>query len=133
MSSVFTKIINKELSCHLIAEDKYNIAFMDINPIQKGHVLVVPKQEVDYLFDLNEEKYHSLWNFVQIVAKGLKKSISCKRIGVSVVGIEVPHAHIHLIPINTISDMNFSHRFHSDNNELSQLSNDISNNIKLNS
>ena len=107
MSSVFTKIINKELSCHLIAEDKYNIAFMDINPIQKGHVLVVPKQEVDYLFDLNKEKYHSLWNFVQIVAKGLKKSISCKRIGVSVVGFGTTCSY-HLIPINTISDMNFS-------------------------
>jgi len=131
MDSVFTKIINKEFSCHLVAEDQYSIAFMDINPIQKGHVLVVPKQQVDYLFDLDSEEYHNLWMFVQTVAKGLKKSINCKRIGVSVVGFEVPHAHIHLIPINNIQDMNFSNFFRTNENELSQLSKYISKNVIL--
>ena len=108
MDSVFTKIINKEYSCHLVAEDQFNIAFMDIKPIKKGHVLVVPKKQVNYLFDLNKEEYQSLWAFVRIVAKGLKKSINCNRIGVSVVGFEVPHAHVHLIPINKIEDMYFN-------------------------
>ena len=131
MDSVFTKIINKEFSCHLVAEDQYNIAFMDINPIKKGHVLVVPKKQVDYLFDLDKEEYHNLWEFVQTVAKGLKKSINCSRIGVSVVGFEVPHTHIHLIPINSIKDMNFSNRFNIKDKELSQLSKEISKNILL--
>ena len=131
MDSVFTKIINKEFSCHLVAEDQYTIAFMDINPIQKGHVLVVPKKQVDYLFDLDKDEYHNLWGFVQTVAQGLKKSINCIRIGVSVVGFEVPHAHIHLIPINSIQDMNFSNRFNTNDIELSQLSKDISKNILL--
>tara|TARA_Y100000766_G_C18854819_1_gene580158 strand:- start:195 stop:593 length:399 start_codon:yes stop_codon:yes gene_type:complete len=131
MDSVFTKIINKEFSCHLVAEDQYTIAFMDINPIQKGHVLVVPKKQVDYLFDLDKDEYHNLWGFVQTVAQGLKKSINCSRIGVSVVGFEVPHAHIHLIPINSIQDMNFSNRFNTNDIELSQLSKDISKNILL--
>ena len=131
MDSVFTKIINKEFSCHLVAEDQYTIAFMDIKPIQKGHVLVVPKKQVDYLFDLDKDEYHNLWGFVQTVAKGLKKSINCSRIGVSVVGFEVPHAHIHLIPINSIQDMSFSNRFNTNDIELSQLSKDISKNILL--
>jgi|TARA_B100001113_G_C20793311_1_gene484944 histidine triad (HIT) family protein len=131
MDSVFTKIINKEFSCHLVAEDQYTIAFMDIKPIQKGHVLVVPKKQVDYLFDLDKDEYHNLWGFVQTVAQGLKKSINCSRIGVSVVGFEVPHAHIHLIPINSIQDMNFSNRFNTNDIELSQLSKDISKNILL--
>jgi histidine triad (HIT) family protein len=131
MDSVFTKIINKEFSCHLVAEDQYTIAFMDIKPIQKGHVLVVPKKQVDYLFDLDKDEYHNLWGFVQTVAQGLKKSINCSRIGVSVVGFEVPHAHIHLIPINSIQDMSFSNRFNTNDIELSQLSKDISKNILL--
>ena len=131
MDSVFTKIINKEFSCHLVAEDQYTIAFMDIKPIQKGHVLVVPKKQVDYLFDLDKDEYHNLWGFVQTVAQGLKKSINCSRIGISVVGFEVPHAHIHLIPINSIQDMSFSNRFNTNDIELSQLSKDISKNILL--
>ena len=131
MDSVFTKIINKEFSCHLVAEDQYTIAFMDIKPIQKGHVLVVPKKQVDYLFDLDKDEYHNLWGFVQTVAQGLKKSINCSRIGVSVVGFEVPHAHIHLIPINSIQDINFSNRFNTNDIELSQLSKDICKNILL--
>lgn len=129
MDSVFTKIINKEYSCHLVAEDQFNIAFMDIKPIKKGHVLVVPKKQVNYLFDLNKEEYQSLWAFVRIVAKGLKKSVNCNRIGVSVIGFEVPHAHVHLVPINSIEDMNFSKSFNSNETELSKLSRDISKRI----
>lgn len=129
MDSVFTKIINKEYSCHLVAEDQFNIAFMDIKPIKKGHVLVVPKKQVNYLFDLNKEEYQSLWAFVRIVAKGLKKSVNCNRIGVSVMGFEVPHAHVHLVPINSIEDMNFSKSFNSNETELSKLSRDISKRI----
>ena len=129
MDSVFTKIINKEYSCHLVAEDQFNIAFMDIRPIKKGHVLVVPKKQVNYLFDLNKEEYQSLWAFVRIVAKGLKKSVNCNRIGVSVIGFEVPHAHVHLVPINSIEDMNFSKSFNSNETELSILSRDISKKI----
>ena len=129
MDSVFTKIINKEYSCHLVAEDQFNIAFMDIRPIKKGHVLVVPKKQVNYLFDLNKEEYQSLWAFVRIVAKGLKKSVNCNRIGVSVIGFEVPHAHVHLVPINNIEDMNFSKNFNSNETELSKLSRDISKKI----
>ena len=129
MDSVFTKIINKEYSCHLVAEDQFNIAFMDIRPIKKGHVLVVPKKQVNYLFDLNNEEYQSLWSFVRIVAKALKKSINCNRIGVSVIGFEVPHAHVHLVPINSIEDMNFSKSFYSNEIELSKLSRDISKKI----
>ena len=129
MDSVFTKIINKEYSCHLVAEDQFNIAFMDIKPIKKGHVLVVPKKQVNYLFDLNKDEYQSLWAFVRIVAKGLKKSVNCNRIGVSVMGFEVPHAHVHLVPINSIEDMNFSKSFNSNETELSKLSRDISKRI----
>ena len=129
MDSVFTKIINKEYSCHLVAEDQFNIAFMDIRPIKKGHVLVVPKKQVNYLFDLNKEEYQSLWAFVRIVAKGLKKSVNCNRIGVSVIGFEVPHAHVHLVPINSIEDMSFSKSFNSNETELSKLSRDISKKI----
>ena len=124
-----SKIINKEYSCHLVAEDQFNIAFMDIKPIKKGHVLVVPKKQVNYLFDLNKEEYQSLWAFVRIVAKGLKKSVNCNRIGVSVIGFEVPHAHVHLVPINSIEDMNFSKSFNSNETELSKLSRDISKRI----
>ena len=129
MDSVFTKIINKEYSCHLVDEDQFNIAFMDIRPIKKGHVLVVPKKQVNYLFDLNKEEYQSLWAFVRIVAKGLKKSVNCNRIGVSVIGFEVPHAHVHLVPINSIEDMSFSKSFNSNETELSKLSRDISKKI----
>ena len=131
MDSVFKKIINKEFNCHLVAENQYAIAFMDINPIAKGHLLVVPKKQVDYLFDLDQNDYHNLWEFVQIVAKGLKKSINCSRIGISVVGFEVPHAHVHLIPINNVKDMNFSNSFKTNEKELSQLSKNISNNILI--
>lgn len=107
MASIFTKIINGEIPCYKVAEDSYNLAFLDIAPLKKGHVLVVPKQEVDHLFDLPLDSYTSLQQFARKVAKAMKRVLPCERIGVAVIGLEVPHAHIHLIPINTMSDMDF--------------------------
>ena len=108
MASIFTKIINREIPGHIVAENDHAIAFLDISPLTKGHTLVVPKQEVDYYFDLNDELYTHLNLFAKQVAAGLKKVIACKRIATAVIGLEVPHAHIHLIPINSMSDANFS-------------------------
>src|SRR5687767_6533022 len=106
--SIFTKIINGEIPCHKIAEDKDHLAFLDIMPLKTGHVLVIPKQEVDYIFDMRPEAYANLWLFAQKVAKAIKSAIDCTKIGVAIVGLEVPHAHIHLIPINSVTDMDFS-------------------------
>lgn len=108
MSSIFTKIINGEIPCYKVAEDEKHFAFLDIFPLKKGHVLVVPKQEVDYIFDLSDETTSSLFLFSKKVAKAIKEAVPCDRIGVSVIGLEVPHAHIHLIPIHSVNDMNFS-------------------------
>lgn len=107
MSSVFTKIINGEIPAYKIAEDEHFIAFLDVMPLVKGHTLVVPKKEVDLIFDLDSEDYKNLWSFAQNVAKKVKNAIPCVRVGVAVVGLEVPHAHIHLVPLNTVEDMNF--------------------------
>ena len=107
MSSVFTKIINRALPAYIVAEDNEHIAFLDINPIAYGHLLVVPKLEVDYIFDIEDPQYLKLFSFAKKVSLAMKKAIPCQRISISVIGIEVPHAHIHLIPINSISDINF--------------------------
>lgn len=107
MPTLFTKIIEGEIPCFKIAENDKFLAFLDINPNSDGHTLVVPKIEVDYIFDLEDELLSEMILFAKSVAVKLKKSINCKRIGVSVIGLEVPHAHIHLIPINSIKDMNF--------------------------
>ena len=106
--SIFTKIINREIPGHIVAENDQAIAFLDIRPLVEGHTLVVPKQEVDYYFDLDENLYSALNHFARQVAMGLKKAVPCKRIATAVIGLEVPHAHIHLIPINTMDDANFS-------------------------
>lgn len=106
--SIFSRIINRELHSHIVCEDKENIAFLDINPLRKGHTLIVPKLEVDNIFILNENLYNSLFSFAKKVANNMKKKITCNRIGMSVVGLDVPHAHIHLIPINSFEDMNFN-------------------------
>lgn len=108
MSSIFTRIIAREIPGHIVAEDENHIAFLDINPLVLGHTLVVPKKEIDYLFDLEDHLFDSLQRFSKKVATGLKKAVPCLRIGVAVVGLEVPHCHIHLIPMNTMDDMNFS-------------------------
>lgn len=108
MSSIFTKIIKGEIPSHKIAESEYCYAFLDINPLAKGHTLVVPKEEVDYIFDVEDELYTELMLFAKRVGKALEKVVPCERIGVTVIGLEVPHAHVHLIPINGINDMNFA-------------------------
>ena len=129
MKSIFSKIIDKEIPCYLVTEDINSIAFMDINPIAIGHTLVVPKIEVDSLFDLDPNAYHALWDFSKLVASALKKTISCERIAISVIGLDVPHAHIHLVPINKISDINFSNKISVSSIELQELSQKISKNI----
>lgn len=108
MATIFSRIIAGEIPCYKVAEDEKNFAFLDINPVNKGHVLVVPKVEKDYLFNLSEEDYTSLTLFARKIAKAMEKAIECKRIGVAVIGLEVPHAHIHLIPIIEEKDMYFS-------------------------
>lgn len=108
MASIFTKIINREIPAHIVAENDTALAFLDIRPLTKGHTLVIPKQEVDYLFDLDDDTYTMLNLFAKKVALGVQKSIPCERIATAVIGLEVPHAHIHLIPINKMSDANFS-------------------------
>ena len=107
MSSIFSKIVNNEIPSFKVSEDENYLAFLDAFPLSYGHVLVIPKKETDYIFDLDSDKYLGLWNFSQKVAKAMDKVIVCKRIGVAVIGLEVPHAHIHLVPINGISDINF--------------------------
>lgn len=108
MSSVFSKIIKGEIPCHLVAESENYFAFLDIRPLTLGHTLVVPKQEVDYIFDLDNESFAGLHLFSKIVAEALKSAFPGKRIGVAVMGLEVPHAHIHLIPFISMNEMNFS-------------------------
>lgn len=107
MASIFSKIVAGDIPCYKIAENDRYLAFLDISPLKKGHTLVIPKKEVDYLFDLDKDTYAGLMDFAREVAEGLKKTVSCKRIGLCVIGLEVPHAHIHLIPINSENDMNF--------------------------
>lgn len=108
MTSIFSKIVAGDIPAHKVAETVQYLAFLDVNPLVEGHVLVIPKIEIDYLFDMDSEEYVGLMMFAQIVAKGLKKAIPCNRIGLTVMGMEVPHAHIHLIPMNSMDDMNFS-------------------------
>ncbi|MDE6266060.1 MAG: HIT family protein [Muribaculaceae bacterium] len=107
MATIFTRIINGEIPCYKVAEDEKNFAFLDINPLAEGHVLVVPKAEEDYIFNLSEDDYVSLQKFARKVAKGLKEAVPCKRVGVAVLGMEVPHAHIHLVPLQTEADLDF--------------------------
>ncbi len=107
MATIFSKIIAGEIPCYKIAEDDRFFAFLDIHPLSKGHTLVVPKQETDYLFDLNPVMLGDLMQFAQKVARALKQGVECRRVGVVVMGLEVPHAHIHLIPMNSEADMNF--------------------------
>lgn len=107
MASIFTKIVNGELPCYKIAETEDFLAFLDVNPNAKGHTLCIPKKEVDKIFDLNEDDYSNLMRFSRTVALALKQAIPCKRIGVSVIGLEVPHVHVHLIPLQSMDDARF--------------------------
>ncbi len=108
MASIFTRIVNGEIPCYKIAEDENYLAFLDINPLAKGHTLVIPKKETDYIFDIEDERLAGMMVFAKKVAKAVEKAVPCKRIGIAVLGLEVPHAHIHLIPINSLGDINFA-------------------------
>ena len=108
MSSIFSKIVNGEIPCYKIDEDDKCLAFLDINPNSYGHTLCILKREEDYIFDLKDDEYISLMNFSKKIAKAIKKSVNCKRVSMAVVGLEVPHVHVHLIPINEMKDLNFS-------------------------
>ena len=108
MSSIFTKIVLGEIPCYKVAENDNFLAFLDITPIKKGHVLVIPKMEVDYIFDLEDELLAEMILFAKTVAIKMKKILPCKKVGVTVIGLEVPHAHIHLVPMNVLNDMNFA-------------------------
>ncbi|MBO7585150.1 MAG: HIT family protein [Bacteroidales bacterium] len=110
MASIFSLIAAGQIPSYKIAEDENYYAFLDINPLAKGHTLVIPKKEVDYIFDLDEQTYAGLWAFAKKVAEGIKAAISCKRVGVAVLGMEVPHAHIHLVPLQTEGDLNFRNK-----------------------
>ena len=107
MQSIFSKIVSGDIPAFKVAEDDNHLAFLDIFPLAKGHVLVIPKKETDYIFDIASDEYLELFKFAQKVAKAMDKVIDCKRIGVAVIGLEVPHAHIHLVPLNHVSDINF--------------------------
>lgn len=107
MASIFTKIINGEIPCYKVAEDDNYFAFLDINPLKKGHTLIVPKQEIDYIFDLDDKLLSGMWIFSKKVAAAIKEAYPCNRIGVAVLGLEVPHAHIHLVPMDNMNDVNF--------------------------
>lgn len=107
MASVFTRIINGEIPCYKVAEDEKHLAFLDINPLQKGHTLVIPKLEIDYIFDLDDDVLSGLTLFAKKVARAIDKTIPCERVGMTIIGLEVPHAHIHLVPINGVFDIDF--------------------------
>lgn len=107
MTTIFTRIVNKEIPCYKVAEDENYLAFLDINPLQQGHTLVIPKKEINYIFDMNDELHAGLWNFARKIGKAIEKVVPCQRIGITVIGLEVPHAHIHLIPLKTMYDMDF--------------------------
>lgn len=129
MASIFSKIIAGEIPSHKIAEDERYFAFLDIFPVAKGHTLVVPKQEVDYIYDLDDDTLAGLHVFAKKVAKALEKAIPCQRIGVAVVGLEVPHAHVHLIPINSMADMDFANKKQMSPQELSEIAEAIRKNL----
>lgn len=110
MASIFSKIVAGEIPCYKVAEDDNYFAFLDINPVAPGHTLVIPKHEVSYIFDLDSEEYAGLWAFARKVAAALEQAVPCKRIGIAVIGLEVPHAHIHLVPLKREGDMDFGHK-----------------------
>ena len=126
MSSIFSKIIDGIIPCYKIAENESFLAFLDIQPLVQGHTLVIPKKEIDYIFDLDDSTLKEMMVFSKMVSEKLKTALPCKRIGVSIIGLEVPHAHIHLVPINDIDDMNFSKpKLHLSKNEMSAIQEQI--------
>lgn len=128
MATIFSKIISGEIPCHKIAENDDFLAFLDIMPLRKGHALVIPKKETDYIFDMDDAELAAMMIFAKSVSHKIKKVFPCRKIGVTVIGLEVPHAHIHLIPINGIADMNFSQeKLSLSQDELAQIAQDIQN------
>ena len=131
MATIFTKIVKGEIPSYKVAESDRFYAFLDINPVAKGHTLVIPKEETNYIFDMKSEDLSALFAFAQIVAKGIKAAIPCKRVGVAVLGLEIPHAHIHLVPINSESDLDFKKsKLKLEGQEMTSIANSISSNIK---
>ncbi|MGB2305251.1 MAG: HIT family protein [Flavobacteriaceae bacterium] len=129
MASIFSKIIDGEIPCYKVAEDQNHIAFLDINPNAKGHTLCVPKKEVNKLFDLDAQAYSELMNFSRTVALGLRKAVPCQRIGMTVIGLEVPHVHVHLIPLNNMSDATFTRKEEVSENQMIELAKQIATKI----
>jgi histidine triad (HIT) family protein len=125
MASIFSKIVNGEIPCHKIAENEDYLAFLDAFPIALGHTLVIPKKEIDYLFDLDDDLYSGLFLFAKSIVPALEKTVPCLRIGVSVIGLEVPHAHVHLLPLNSMSDADFSKKIKISQEELASLAEKI--------
>ena len=130
MSSIFTKIIKGEIPSYKVAENEKYYAFLDINPNSKGHTLVVPKQEEDKLFDLHQDAYLDLMNFTYKVAKAIEKAVPCERVGMSVIGLEVPHVHVHLIPLHSMADANFSKTEELSKEEFQEIAGEIAKNMK---
>jgi len=130
LASIFSKIVDGSIPCYKVYEDDNCLAFLDINPNSFGHTLCILKREVDYLFDLNDVEYNKLMNFSKKVANGLKKSVTCKRVALSVAGLEVPHVHVHLIPLNSMSDMDFSKSIQLEKKDFENLALKINSNIK---
>lgn len=132
MASIFSKIVNGEIPCHKVAENERFLAFLDIMPLVNGHVLVIPKKETDFIFDIEDEELAAMMVFAKKVAQAIKKTIPCKRIAVSVIGLEVPHAHIHLLPINAMDDTNFTRpKLKPESHELEEIAKSISANLKM--
>nr|WP_298658133.1 HIT family protein [uncultured Flavobacterium sp.] len=129
MASIFTKIVNGEIPCYKIAEDANFLAFLDVNPNAKGHTLCIPKQEVNKIFDMEEAHYLGLMAFSRKIAKALEKTVECKRIGVAVVGLEVPHVHVHLIPLQDMDDMRFQRKTNVTQEEFNNLATAIAANL----
>lgn len=129
MSSIFTKIINGEIPAYKITEDENYLAFLDVNPNAKGHTLCIPKQEIDKIFDMEEEQYLGLMKFSRKVSKALEKTVACKRIGMAVIGLEVPHAHVHLIPLNEMDEMRFQNKVKLSKEEFEELAEKIKANL----
>jgi histidine triad (HIT) family protein len=130
LASIFSKIVDGIIPCYKVYENDDCLAFLDINPNSFGHTLCILKREVDYLFDLNDVEYNKLMNFSKKVANGLKNSVTCKRVALSVVGLEVPHVHVHLIPLNSMSDMDFSKSIQLEKKDFENLALKINSNIK---